>query len=129
VPRIQRWKRQHNIQYIGLDSAFGTSGKPEDSEAAMAYNRAFEALDVGGMAIAHVRKDGQNQLGAVYLVREGHRGHAGRPSGSPSTSRPSAPGSQVSMSAMFKNSWMASPYGSASARCSVWAPNARHHRQ
>ena len=46
---------------MGLDSvAFGTPGKAEDSEAAMAYNRAFMAMNVGGHAIAHVRKDGQN---------------------------------------------------------------------
>ena len=61
LPRIQRWLHQHQIQYVGLDSvAFGTPGKAEDSEAAMAYNRAFMAMNVGGHAIAHVRKDGQN---------------------------------------------------------------------
>jgi hypothetical protein len=65
LPRIQQWKREHRIEYLGLDSvAYGTAGKPEDAEAAMSYNRAFRVLECGGMAIAHVRKDGQNPADA-----------------------------------------------------------------
>ena len=59
LPRIQHWLREHQIQYVGLDSvAFGTPGKAEDSERV--YNRAFMAMNIGANAIAHVRKDGQN---------------------------------------------------------------------
>lgn len=61
LPRIQQWKREHDLTFLGLDSiAYGTANKPEDSENAMAYMRAFRALDCGGIAIAHIRKDGQN---------------------------------------------------------------------
>jgi hypothetical protein len=61
LPRIQQWKRENDLDYLGLDSiAYGTAAKPEDSENAMAYNRAFRALDCGGMAIAHIRKDAQS---------------------------------------------------------------------
>jgi hypothetical protein len=61
LQRIQHWKHENTLDYLVLDSVgFGTAGKPEDAESAIAYNRAFRALDCGGLAIAHVRKDGQN---------------------------------------------------------------------
>ena len=65
LSRIQHWKAEHDLEYLGLDSvAYGTAGKPEDAEQAMAYNRAYRSLDVGGLAIAHVRKDGTNPTDA-----------------------------------------------------------------
>lgn len=65
LPRIQQWKRQHGIEFFGLDSvAYGTAGKPEDAEAAMAYNRAYRSLECGAIAVAHIRKDGQNPADA-----------------------------------------------------------------
>ena len=61
LPRIQQWKHKHQIEVLGLDSvAYSTAGAHEDSEAAMAWMRAFRSLDVTGIAIAHVRKDGAN---------------------------------------------------------------------
>ena len=61
LPRIQQWMRKHQLEVLGLDSvAYSTAGAPEDSEAAMAWMRAFRSLDVTGIAIAHVRKDGAN---------------------------------------------------------------------
>jgi hypothetical protein len=61
LPRIQHWKHDHGLGFLVLDSiGFSTAGKIEDSDAAMAWNRAFRTLDCGGLALAHVRKDGQN---------------------------------------------------------------------
>ena len=61
LPRIQQWVREHSLAFLGLDSiAFGTAGAAEDSENAMAHNRAFRALNCGGLAVAHIRKEGTN---------------------------------------------------------------------
>jgi hypothetical protein len=61
LPRIQQWKHANALEYLVLDSVgFGTAGKPEDAEAAMNWNRAYRVLNCGALAIAHVRKDGQN---------------------------------------------------------------------
>lgn len=61
LPRIQQWKHDHGLEFLVADSvAYGTAGKGEDSESTMAYIRALRALNCGVLAVAHVRKDGQN---------------------------------------------------------------------
>ena len=61
LPRIQQWTHDYTLELLVCDSvAYGTAGKTEDSEAAMAYIRALRVLKCGVLAVAHVRKDGQN---------------------------------------------------------------------
>jgi hypothetical protein len=61
LPRIQQWKHEHGLSFLVYDSVgFSTAGKPEDAEAALQWYRACRVLNCGGLAIAHVRKDGQN---------------------------------------------------------------------
>ena len=59
VDRLRRWVRDHQLEYLVLDSvAFGTDGPPEAAESAMGYMRAVRQLGIGARLIAHITKSG-----------------------------------------------------------------------
>ena len=62
LPRIQQWKHDHGagLSRGWIPSRMAPPASRKTPRSTMAYIRALRALDCGGLAIAHVRKDGQN---------------------------------------------------------------------
>lgn len=70
VDRIRRIVRDEHTHYAVFDSiAVACGGRPEDAEIATNYARAFRALGIGGLHLAHVSKaDGADlkPFGSVF---------------------------------------------------------------
>lgn len=61
VDRVKRMKREHGIEFFGIDSAgFATDGKPEDAVSALSYFRALRQIGGGSVSLAHVVKAGEH---------------------------------------------------------------------
>ena len=70
VDRIARAIREHQIEYLMLDSATpACHGRPEDAEIASAYFRALRSFGVGSLTIAHANRSDTSDLkpfGSVF---------------------------------------------------------------
>lgn len=68
--RIARLVREHDIEYLLLDSAApACAGGPENSEAVQEYYRAVRALGIGTLTIAHTNRSehsDQKPFGSVF---------------------------------------------------------------
>ena len=61
IDRVRRIGKAERIDYYILDSVgFGTAGDPAAADAALDFCRAFGHLGTGGLALAHITKNGES---------------------------------------------------------------------